>query len=164
MYTGSWYEGEVHVLFKDSAFEPSSPPRYSAEFFNLVEEKAVRNPRVFMYTDGGPDHRLTYTSVKLTLVELFRKLDLDYLCAARTAPHHSYRNSCERVMSILNLGLQSVGLARIKMRKIWFKRGRSLKLIHLQPAWRPPPRGVSSASPPPTQRGSAHREETRTRG
>ena len=51
--TGSWYEGEVHVLFKDSAFEPSSPPRHSAEFFNLVEEKAVRNPIVFMYTDGG---------------------------------------------------------------------------------------------------------------
>ena len=33
--------------------KPSSPPRHSAEFFNLVEEKAVRNPIVFMYTDGG---------------------------------------------------------------------------------------------------------------
>lgn len=69
---------------------------------------------IFLYTDGGPDHRLTYTSVKLTMVALFRKLDLDYLC---TAPHHSYRNPAERVMSVLNLGLQSVGLARRRLDK-----------------------------------------------
>lgn len=29
---------------------------------------------------------------------------MDYLCAARTAPYHSYRNPVERIMSILNLG------------------------------------------------------------
>ncbi len=56
--------------------------------------------------------RLTFASVKCTLIALFRKLDLDYLCAARTAPYHSYRNPVERIMSIINLGLQSVGLAR----------------------------------------------------
>ena len=60
----------------------------------------------------GPDHRLTYASVKLTSIAVFWKLDLDYLCASRTAPNHSFRNPAERVMSILNLGLQSVGLAR----------------------------------------------------
>ena len=67
---------------------------------------------LFLYTDGGPDHRLTYLSVKLTLISLFRYLDLDYLCAGRTAPYHSFRNPAERIMSVLNLGLQSVGLAR----------------------------------------------------
>ena len=67
---------------------------------------------VFLYTDGGPDHRLTYARVKLTLIAVFRKLDLDYLCASRTAPHHSFRNPAKRVMSVLNLGMQSVGLAR----------------------------------------------------
>lgn len=33
------------------------------------------------------------------------KLDLDFLCACRTAPHQSWRNPAERVMSIVNLGL-----------------------------------------------------------
>ena len=42
---------------------------------------------------GGPDHQLTYASVELTLIAVFRKLDLDYLCASRTASHHSFRNS-----------------------------------------------------------------------
>ena len=40
------------------------------------------------------------------------KMDLHYLCAGRTAPYHSL---VERVMSVLNLGLQCVGLAREKM-------------------------------------------------
>ena len=64
--------------------------------------------------DGGPDHRVTYISVKLALIVLFRKRDLDYLCAVRTAPYHSYKNPVER-MSTLNLGLQAVALAQKSM-------------------------------------------------
>lgn len=37
------------------------------------------------------------------------------LVAARTAPHHSYCNPVERIMSLLNIGLQSVGVMREKM-------------------------------------------------
>ena len=110
--TGSWYTGQVHVLFKDTTFEPSSPSRHGTEVVSILGERAIDYPVVFLYTDGGPDHRLTYASVKLTLIAVFRKLDLDYLCASRTAPHHSFRNPAERVMSVLNLGMQSVGLAR----------------------------------------------------
>ncbi len=58
---------------------------------------------------------MTYLSVQLSLISLFLKLDLDFLCAARTAPCHSWRNPAERVMSIVNLGLQCVGLMRGKM-------------------------------------------------
>ena len=65
---------------------------------------------MFLYTEGGPDHRLTYLSVQLSLISLFLKLDLDLLCACRTAPFHSWRNPVERTMSILNLGFQSIGL------------------------------------------------------
>ena len=54
-------------------------------------------------------------SVKLSLISLFIKLDLDYLLAARTAPYHSFRNPAERVISVLNLGLQSVGIAHSPM-------------------------------------------------
>ena len=72
-------------------------------------------PILFIYSDGGPDHRLTYVSVQLSLICLFLKLNLDYLCACRTAPYHSWRNPVERIMAVLNLGLQCVGLARTKM-------------------------------------------------
>ena len=37
------------------------------------------------------------------------------LVAARTAPQNSYRNPVERVMSLLNIGLQAVGMMRQKM-------------------------------------------------
>ena len=86
----SWYTGQVHVGLKDGALEPSSPTRHMAELLPLVEPEAVSKPILFLYSDGGPDHRLTYISVQLSLISLFLRLDLDYLCAARTAPFHSW--------------------------------------------------------------------------
>ena len=70
---------------------------------------------LFVYTDGGPDHRLTYISTQLSLIFLFLDLNLDFLCAARTAPNQSWRNPVERIMSIVNLGFQSVGMMRKEM-------------------------------------------------
>jgi hypothetical protein len=54
-------------------------------------------------------------SVKLSLIALFRWLNLDMLVALRTAPSNSWANPVERVMSIVNIGLQGVGLMRRKM-------------------------------------------------
>ena len=68
-----------------------------------------------MYSDGGADHIITSLSVQVSLVALFVKLDLDFLCAARTAPSHSWRNPVECIMSTLNLGLQCIGLMRQEM-------------------------------------------------
>ena len=64
--------------------------------------------------DGGPDHRLTYASVQQSLLAMFIQLDLDFLCAVRTPPHNSWKNPAEKIMSILNLALQGVGIARTK--------------------------------------------------
>lgn len=68
---------------------------------------------LFLYTDGGPDHRMTYVSTQLSLIAL--NLNLDYLFATTTAAHHYWRNPVERMMSILNLGFQSIGLMRDQM-------------------------------------------------
>ena len=68
-----------------------------------------------VYSDGGPDHRLTYVSVQLSLIALYLNLDPDFLIACRTAPNHSWRNPVERLMSVVNLGFQSVGLMRAKL-------------------------------------------------
>lgn len=54
-------------------------------------------------------------SVKLSLIALFRWLNLDMLVALRTAPSNSWANPVERIMSIINIGLQGVGLMRRKM-------------------------------------------------
>ena len=98
-------------MYKDSAFEPSSPIRHATELATLLQDKALTHPVLFIYSDGGPDHRVTYMSVKIAMICLYIELDLDYLCAAHTAPYHSFCNPAERIMSVLNLGLQSVGLA-----------------------------------------------------
>ena len=58
---------------------------------------------------------MTYLFVQVALIALFLKLDLDFLCVARTPPCHSWRNPVERIMSTLNLGLQCIGLMREKM-------------------------------------------------
>jgi hypothetical protein len=67
---------------------------------------------VIMYTDGGPDHNCKHMSVRLGLLALFLELDLDTMVVMRTAPTQSWGNPVERVMSVLNLGLQGVALAR----------------------------------------------------
>ena len=43
---------------------------------------------------------------------IFKELNLESLVAIRTAPGHSYLNIVERIMSILNIGFQSVALER----------------------------------------------------
>jgi len=42
----------------------------------------------------------------------FLRGDFDLLIAARTAPQQSWTNPVERIMSILNLGLQGVAIVR----------------------------------------------------
>lgn len=112
----SWYRGEVVVGLKESAFEPSSPLRHSTELCSILASKCLdTKPMLFLYTDGGPDHRLTYVSVQLSLIAIFLKFDLDFLCVCRTAPFHSWRNPVERIMSLLNLGMQSIGHMRKEM-------------------------------------------------
>ena len=96
--------------------QPSSPMRHAVELVNCIKSSFFSSPPIlFLYTDGGPDHRVTYLSVQLSLICVFQTLDLDFLCVARTAPHNSWRNPVERMMSILNIGLQGVGLMRKEM-------------------------------------------------
>ena len=113
---GSWYTGQVKVSLKEAAFEPSSPQRHASELQKVFEESGCSSkPICFVYCDGGPDHRLTYVSVQASFICLFQNLDLDLLCVARTAPFHSWQNPVERIMSLLKMGLQLVGLMRKEM-------------------------------------------------
>lgn len=109
---GSFYQGSVTVAYKDSVFQASSPWRHVAEIQSNLQNQPEVKPILMLFSDGGPDHRLTYHSVKLSLIVLFRNLDLDILIAGRTAPGHSWLNPVERIMSTLNLAFQNAALAR----------------------------------------------------
>ena len=68
---GSWYDGQVCILLKEGAFEQLSPVRHCTELSILLQEGVVNRPVLFTYSDGGPDHRMTYLSVKLSLIAVF---------------------------------------------------------------------------------------------
>ena len=113
----TFFTGSVCVITKDKAFQPSSPMRHAAELQFVIDDKLgdTHPPILFMYSDGGPDHRLTYGSVQVSIVCLFLRLNLDMVVAVRCAPHQSWTNLAERCMSILNLALQNVALQRESM-------------------------------------------------
>ena len=85
------------------------------ELYDILFHTEMHYPFLMLYTDGGPDHRNTFLRVQLTMIAMFVILNLDYLVAIRTPPGHSWKNPVEWIMSILNLGMQCVGLMRQEM-------------------------------------------------
>ena len=83
---GSFYRGQVYVGIKENCFEPSSPLRHNTELSKVFNENAEDREILCLYTDGGPEHRVTYMSVQLALICLFLKHDYDMVLAVRTPP------------------------------------------------------------------------------
>ena len=129
----SFYMGQVNVCLKEGALQPSSPLRHMTELLDILRNKTDRNLEstsiLALYTDGGPDHRLTFLAVKISLITIFKALDLDYLIAVRTCPNQSFRNPVERIMSIINIALQSVGLMRTQMPDSYERRMKSVNSL-----------------------------------
>ena len=70
--TGSWYSGQVFFVLKEGALDPSSPIRHATELISSLEELGPTKPMLWLYTDGGPDHRLTYLAMNVALIALFK--------------------------------------------------------------------------------------------
>lgn len=87
---------------KEAGNEPSSPLRHCTELANVLNSQVdfATTPIVLLYSDGGPDHRITYLTTKIALICLFLRCDLDFIAAVRTAPYQSWRNPVERIMYI----------------------------------------------------------------
>ena len=106
---------------KDKVTQPSHALRHATELTDLIRTHFSEDgltsaqPVAVVVSDGGPDHRVTFDSVKVSSLTLFRALDLDMLICVRTCPYQSWQNIAERIMSTLNLALQHVSLARTKM-------------------------------------------------
>ena len=113
---GSWYRGQPYVYLKITATEPSTAIPNAAEIKEVLLSKYGCKeevpPILIMYTDGGPEHRTTFLTVKLAAIYPYKSLNLDMILHLRTAPGHSYRNPPERVNCILNLELYGIGSMR----------------------------------------------------
>lgn len=121
MPTDSFFNGQTFVTNKDKVTQPSSALRHASEMTGMIRTHystnsiAASKPVMIIVSDGGPDHRITFGSVKVAHLCLFRALDLDMLICIRTCPHQSWKNLAERVMATLNFALQNVSLARSSM-------------------------------------------------
>ena len=88
-HTDSFFTGQPFVSNKDKVTQPSSPHRHSAEIVQLVctnftsDGRYSSKPVVIILSDGGPNHRVTYGSVKVSMIALFLQLDLDALICMR---------------------------------------------------------------------------------
>jgi hypothetical protein len=65
-----------------------------------------------VYTDGGLDHNINHTSVRLYRLSIFVELGMDTIVLMGAAPEQNWGKPVERVMVLLNLVLQDISLAR----------------------------------------------------
>ena len=113
----SFYRGQVNVSLKDSVFSPSNSFRTVREMIHVaresLHEKGISHPNsLFIITDGGPEHKITFHSVKIPLILMFKELKPNRLVAMRCAPNQSYTNLVDRIMSLLNICYQNLALER----------------------------------------------------
>ena len=122
----SWYRGKACVGIKISATDPSTALQNGTEVASALIEKFDTKeavpPVLIFYTDGGPEHRTTYLSVKICLQKY---LDLDRVLAVHTAPGHSYRNPVEKINCLLNIGLYGIGCMRQHLTDPFFEQSLS---------------------------------------
>ena len=69
---------------EEGAFEPSCPLCHAEELKELPTVQSMNKSVLCLYTDGGPDHRLTYLSVQVSLICLFLSLDQDQVIVGTT--------------------------------------------------------------------------------
>ena len=67
---GSFYRGKVHVGIKEAIFEPSSAIRHATEL-NKILGLYDPKPILLIYSDGGPDHDLTFLTTQISYICLF---------------------------------------------------------------------------------------------
>ena len=82
----SFFNGRVFGTCKDKIFEQSSPFRHGVELARVLDnhfcnEGVLKESVVLLYTDGGPDQRLTYGSIQVSLLCLSIRFNLDLVIA-----------------------------------------------------------------------------------
>ncbi len=107
--------GTAHVALKDSILQASSPLRHVVELIPLIKEKDGYLAALLLFTNGGSNHNCKHLKVQTALLALFFMGGMDTMVLLRTAPQQSWTNPSERIMSVINLGLQGCSLGRTAM-------------------------------------------------
>ena len=95
--TETFFCGNAFVTNKDKVTQPSSALRHSTELTHLIRtnfsEDGITSKQAVavVVSDGGPDHRVTFGSVQVSALAMFRALDLDMVVFARTCPYQSWQ-------------------------------------------------------------------------
>ena len=88
------------VSLKITATDSPSTLLNAKEIANALAEKCGTKENIPLVlvscTDGGPEHRTTFLSVKGTMITLQKYLNLDQTLAVRISPGHSFRNPAEK--------------------------------------------------------------------
>ena len=108
----SFVRGQVYFTVSDSVLQSSSPFRHGVMLLKVYNELERKPSIVLKFTDGGTDQRNTLESVKTATICLFKETNAYMIIAGRCAPGHSYTNPAERIMSILNIGVQNCATER----------------------------------------------------
>lgn len=116
--------GRGYVSTHNATLDPSTGMKHIAHFYQYLlhvarEQSAVEDidelkkelPYVVLFeTDGGPDHNLTFLKNQLALFGLFLAGNMDKLSATRCCSGYSFLNVCERLMSLLTIGMSGLSL------------------------------------------------------
>ena len=111
----SFYQGKANVTIKELVFQPSSSFCFGIELIKMLEVNGFNREltlHLFLVTNVGPECNITFHSVKIPLMVIFKEVNLESLVVIRTAPRHSYIDIMERILLILNMGFQNVALER----------------------------------------------------
>ena len=82
----SFCGGRLFVHIKDCVFKFSSLIRHATELNSILNTCGSNSPILLIYSDGGPDHHLTYLTTQISYMCLFliHVLDLDLLvCSSK---------------------------------------------------------------------------------
>ena len=107
---GDFYQGDLYVGLKESAFQHSSILIHMAENEKIFENVPFKP--IEAHYDGGSDHSVRHPKAQIILFGYALKRRLDAFISIQTAPYNSFRNPVERKMSLLNLSWQGIGIMR----------------------------------------------------
>ena len=108
----SWYRGRVRVLMKNNIFQSSNEFGAVTEFLVNCKDDIDERPVFMCHSDGGGEHNLSFPSVQAAVASFSLQSRCDHTVFTNSCPYQSYTNEPERVMSILNIGLYGVSVAR----------------------------------------------------
>ena len=87
----NWYPVQVYYGIKNMVTEGSTTMRCVVEFGEIISQHFdVLSPRIYAYTDGGPERKVDNLLVQKSYISIFLNHDIEEMLVARTAANVSF--------------------------------------------------------------------------